>query len=296
MKLEMLGNLEDWSDAGASEAFKVRALESRLADLRALVDGYRKCRQMTTADAASLRGKLLNLSFTKPSRTGRGNYHALNALADGFSGGWSHALELEMTFIRFELGSEFCRECPLIKCVGKQTRCWSDASFDDGVDGPSMKMCAIVCNNSSKCGVVCDASSAFFDALCPRATQIMAGELFAVILAFAFFPEAFRNASAINFVDNIGVIHNIVNGASSQLDLGSMVLGLHRRLALLKVSIWWEYVPSPSNISDGGSRVGITCPLAKEAGISLKQVPCSILPHGFPFSHPVVWDEWWSAH
>ena len=92
----------------------------------------------------------------------------------------------------------------------------------------------------------------------------------------------------------MGVIHTIVNGASSQIDLGSLVLGLHRRMALLKASAWWEYVPNPSNISDGGSRVGVTCPLAKEAGINLSQVDCKILPFGFPMSHPLTWDDWWN--
>ena len=97
-----------------------------------------------------------------------------------------------------------------------------------------------------------------------------------------------------SFVDNMGVIHAIVNGASSQLDLGALVQGLHRKMAILKAAVWWEYVPSPSNIADGGSRKeGVACSLAKAAGISLSEVPCPMLPLGFPMSHPAVWDDWW---
>ena len=113
------------------------------------------------------------------------------------------------------------------------------------------------------------------------------------MMAFLYFPQVFSDASSINFVDHMGVIHVIVNGASSQVDLGAMALGLHRRLAQLRTSVWWEYVPSPSNIADGGSRVGITCPMAAEVGIKLRLVPCRVWPYLFPRAHPESWLQWW---
>ena len=63
---------------------------------------------------------------------------------------------------------------------------------------------------------------------------------------------------------------------------------------MLKASVWWEYVPSPSNLADGGSRKeGIECKLAEDAGIGLSNVLCPVLPFGFPMSHPALWDSWW---
>ena len=156
-----------------------------------------------------------------------------------------------------------------------------------------MKICAIVAIDSSKLGVVMDAPPEFFRYFQPRLSQIAVGELFAVLLAFYYMPEAFQDTSAICYVDNIGVIHTVVNGASSQIDLGALTHGLHFRRAQLKASVWWEYVPSPSNISDGGSRTGIDCPLAAVAGISLSQVCCDTLPEGFPFCPPRAWLPWW---
>ena len=292
--LEMLGNIEDWSQAGASECFWVRAKAERLVDIKQIVFEARCKKSMPKGLAASLRGKLLNLSFTKPQRTGRGNYHMLNAIADGRLVGWNDTLALELEFIAFDLELEHAKGYPLVDSPKSDTRCWTDASFEPGPDGPKMRMCAIVANNCNRVGIVCDATDVFFRSLVPRSTQIAIGELFAVILAFRLAPEAFSEGVAISFVDNMGVIHAIVNGASTQVDLGALVHGLHRRMALLKASVWWEYVPSPSNIADGGSRIeGIECKLAKEAGISLSLMPCPVLPQFFPMSHPVVWDSWW---
>ena len=155
-------------------------------------------------------------------------------------------------------------------------------------------MCAVVTNNRSKVGVACDATPSFPGHLCPRLTQIAVGKIFAVMLAFKFALEAFRECSSISFIDNLGVLHTIVNGTSPQLDLGAFAQGLHFKLAQLKADVWWEYVPSPSNIADGGSRKeGVNCPLAATAGIKLAEIACPTLPEGFPMSHPLAWNQWW---
>ena len=154
-------------------------------------------------------------------------------------------------------------------------------------------MCAIIANDSAKIGVVYDAPPEFFDKLIMRESQIAIGEMFAIFLAFVAAPKAFANVSSINFVDNMGVIHTVVNGASSQIDQGSLTMALHRKMAALCATIWWEYVPSQSNISDGGSRTGVTCELAKQAGIELSYLNCKPLPVSFPFVMPREWDLWW---
>ena len=181
----------------------------------------------------------------------------------------------------------------MVGSVKSRTRCWTDASFEPGPPFPKMRMCAIVANDSSRVGIVVDAPLGFFEYFEPRFSHISVGELFAVMIAFYYMADAFKDTSAICYVDNVGVIHTIVNGASSQVDLGALTHGLHFRLAQLRASVWWEYVPSPSNIADGGSRVGIGCPLAKIAGISLSEVSCAVLPLGFPFCRPSEWSNWW---
>ena len=113
------------------------------------------------------------------------------------------------------------------------------------------------------------------------------------MLAFRHFSEQFTNASAICFVDIMGVIHNIVNGTSRAIDAGAFTHALHTRMASLGTSVWWEYVPSKSNISDGGSRDGVLCSLAAAANIPLRDVSFRLPPVGFPRAPAEAWTEWW---
>ena len=57
--------------------------------------------------------------------------------------------------------------------------------------------------------------------------------------------------------------------------------------------VWFEYVPSNSNIADGGSRQGVTDPVAKAAGFALSE---GAWPAAWPDLHqysPASWRAWW---
>ena len=157
-----------------------------------------------------------------------------------------------------------------------------------------MKLCAIVANGSSRGGVVCDVHPAFLNFVIQRETHISMGELLAVCLIPKYFSDYIKDASNISFIDNMGVVHSIVNGNARVIDLCAFTHALHRKLSKLHADFWWEYVASASNIADGGSRVGITCPEAKEAGIHLLYVDFKMPPNNFPFSSIQDWDNWWS--
>ena len=123
-----------------------------------------------------------------------------------------------------------------------------------------MKLCAIVANESAKCGVVCDVPPEFYNFVFQRETHITMGELLAVCRIPRYLADYIKGASNISFIDNMGVIHSIVNGNARVLDLCAFTHALHRKLAKLSADFGWEYVASASNIADGGSRVGISCP------------------------------------
>ena len=128
-----------------------------------------------------------------------------------------------------------------------------------------------------------------------KKTQIVIGEMLAVMAAFLFFPQAFHKTSNICFVDNIGVICSVVKGDSRPADLANLVQALHFRMADLESLVWWEYVPSASNLSDGGSRVGTACELAEAAGIELVHKDFPNLPKSFPKASPSSFVDWWRA-
>ena len=156
-----------------------------------------------------------------------------------------------------------------------------------------MKLCAIVASSSFRVGAVMTVPEEFFPLLLPRATQIVVGELLAVCLAFSLYPSLLKEQSVIAFVDNISVIHISVNGAARQIDTGAFTAALQRRITKLRTDVWWEYVPSQSNLSDGGSRVGTACEMAAQARIPLTEVQFVFPPASFPYVSPTDWDKWW---
>ena len=117
--------------------------------------------------------------------------------------------------------------------------------------------------------------------------------MLAVFLAFKFYPEQLRGHTIVSFVDNMGVIHAVVNGASKAIDLAAFVQALHGRIVHLQVTVWWDYVASKSNIADGGSRDGATCEMSRKAGISLREVSLPFLPQSFPYTPSQEWSAWW---
>ena len=60
------------------------------------------------------------------------------------------------------------------------------------------------------------------------------------------------------------------------------------------VRAWWEHVPSKSNIVDGGSREGVSCPFAAKARIRLLQLkfPASWLDNCLQLTM-AEWDRFW---
>ena len=148
-------------------------------------------------------------------------------------------------------------------------------------------------NASAKEGIVCDFPPELFSSLMDRETQIAVGELFAVILGFRQYSPDFSNSSAIAYIDNMSVIHILVNGKAAALDLSNAALAVHRRQTQLSAQFWWEYVNTKSNCSDGGSRDGVTCAMARALGIPLRHIAFPALPAGFPRTKPTNWDLFW---
>ena len=294
--LPMLGNLEDWSEVESKDCFVVAAKAERLAEIRQAVLEFKTRKVCGKSAAASIRGKLLHIAFTMPGRTGRGNYRALSDVADGNLKVWSDSLDIELDFVLHSLSLIHRRYFPLLPPLDSGPRCWTDAMFSPASATepcPTMRVCALVANGSSRAGIVCLMPPALFPLLCVRSTQISIGELLAVCLAVQHFSSVFTRGLAVCFVDNMGVIHNIVNGTATSPDAGAFVHALHHRMAAIDMNAWWEYVPSKSNISDGGSRDGVSCLLAAEVNVPLREVSFRLPPPGFPLVAAADWDPWW---
>ena len=107
-----------------------------------------------------------------------------------------------------------------------------------------MKLCAIYTDCDFRAGVVAGVPQAWFDALNLRATQIAVGETLAVLLFMIYFSQRAYGRLRTLFIDNIGVVYSIVEGAAKAADLGSLIHGLHLRMHECSITPWTEHVAS----------------------------------------------------
>ena len=139
-----------------------------------------------------------------------------------------------------------------------------------------------------------DVPQDFLASLPDRVTQICVGEALGPLLALIHEGEALKGSLPIFFIDILAVLSCLIMGRSRELDLGALTFGAHLRLFHLGASPWWEYVRSAANLSDGGSRAGVTDPIAAAFGIPLRSLPFPDLPNvlSAPFED---WNTHWRS-
>ena len=113
------------------------------------------------------------------------------------------------------------------------------------------------------------------------------------MLAFKWYPDRLREKSVAAYIDNMGVLHSIINGASKSRDQGTLVHAYSLKIVQLKSQLWLEHVQSASNVTDGGSREGITDPVAKALGVVLSDVTPFVSPFSFPRLSPAEAELIW---
>ena len=294
--LHLLGNLEDYRMVAAEDTAYLEAKPERLADVTCIVVEALKARKRPQAAAASLRGKILHLAHTCPARTGRVPLNGLGRLADGKqTHEWGSDVQYDLEMVLLGLALPHRRAYHLSSTPQHPVVIISDASFEpEGIYG-KLRICAIVATASQREGVVIDVPESHSSKLVTRKTHIAFGELLAFAMAVFFFPHVLQQRSTIAFIDNMAVIHQLVNGATREYDSGGLTHALHHRFVALQMQNWFEWVPSPSNLADGGSRKGSTCELALEAQVTLNVSECPPFPENFPKSSLVQWDRWWQS-
>ena len=103
-------------------------------------------------------------------------------------------------------------------------------------------------------------------------------ELFAVYMHLYEHRWQLKSRDIRFFVDNVGVLAQLTKGASSAEDLSPIVSAIHFLIVMFDMRIWWEYVESEANISDGLSRKGANDDMAIR--LSWKPKPALLPPWG----------------
>jgi hypothetical protein len=117
-----------------------------------------------------------------------------------------------------------------------------------------VKLCGIVCDKCNKIhrGFVTNVPPAALLCFIERETRIFAAEALAVILTIGFEEELLQHRAAIMFIDNMSAMSAFVTGTSRAADISALAFALHYNMVSIGSHPWFEYVPSVSNISDGG--------------------------------------------
>ena len=175
--------------------------------------------------------------------------------------------------------------CPII---------WITATINKFKACRSSRLCWILYDPSgTKWGRVYDVPVEFWGRCQERKTQIVMAEALAVVMMLLDGLHCFEGHAMTAYVDNLAALCGLVVDYSGIGDLSSIYLAVARRLGQLDIASWYEWVPSDSNVADGGSRVGISDPCAAKLETQLSQ---GIFPQnslGLLSFSACAWDSWW---
>ena len=230
-------------------------------------------------DALRLSGKLIHLAFFLTGRVGRGQTHALEAHGLGVSASLPRSVLRCLQFHLALLELKPYRQVSLIPNDLPQRYIYTDASCEScpPLRLPVVQVAWIVLgtvNGVAEAGftVLPDAVIQSFE---ERSTYIAQGEAFGPLLGVHFHSQVLGRSHNIFFIDNLGVLSALVVGRARVADFGTIIHAFHLSLAHLGSTAWFEHVESGANPSDGGSRAGAACPVAKRLNVVL-------LEHQFP--------------
>ena len=109
--------------------------------------------------------------------------------------------------------------------------------------------------------------------LLPRETQICACEALAVPQGILVQGHQWRGRDLIWFIDNEAACSSMVRGGSTADDVSEVAALAHLLLLVFEIQVWFEWIDSDSNPSDGLSRDGLDDAWTLKQSWNLQQVP-----------------------
>lgn len=159
-------------------------------------------------------------------------------------------------------------------------RVYTDASFEDGV----LRLGWIIFRpDEIPEGGTCLVPQSTLESWTPRKQQIYPGESLAALVVPMLHPSLFASQDVIWFVDNEAAVSSLIKASSNQQDVHAICQFAHLTLFKLKARIWYEWIDSGSNPSDGLSRLGLADPWTRAQFWHIKEYdfPEKLLPARF---------------
>ena len=114
-------------------------------------------------------------------------------------------------------------------------------------------------------------------------------EAAAVLLTLWNERKKLARRNVIWFIDNTSDLHAFVRGSSSNQHIDRAVQAFHILACRLHCVVWFDYVPSAANWSDGVSRHGFNDPFARQHSFKLRWTPLN--PEWWPCSLNELWTK-----
>ena len=134
----------------------------------------------------------------------------------------------------------------------------SDAAQDEPRQGSAGAL--LLFPSGFRAALVLRVDSRMFDLWDSQSAKIAQLELCVIVMTIASMASELRGHHCLWFVDNIASLMSLIRGRSSTLELDAMTGIVHAMLCGLQCMIYWEWVASADNWSDGVSRNGSADP------------------------------------
>ncbi len=185
-----------------------------------------------------------------------------------------------LTLLRFVTQHAEPRDIQLRRDLQAPLIIYSDASFEHN----ELRLGWIIFRGELQpIGGTCLVPPEVLEAWVPRDQQIFPGEALCGLLIPWAHQDILAGHDAIWYVDNEAAVASLIKGSSQQPDVHAICQFSQVLIHTLGGRVWWEWINSESNPSDGLSRAGLSDPWSVNQGWSLTelQFPLQLLPHSF---------------
>jgi hypothetical protein len=261
-----LGADVDLGEASRMGMCTIDLKEHARADMIEFMDTIVASRSFSSGNASKLRG-LLGWSYTGVhGKCARGGQAAL--MDRQYNDQYSTSIDRKH-LAAFEYNKLILRALPpkrlqLIGAVGPPIIVYSDAFFKPydepaPADGVRCRMGWVIFDprRASPVGGTMYVPERLLAQWSPRNQQVFVAEALAVMAATLLHQDILQGRDVIWFVDNIGALQVLIKGNSSQFDAGNVCAAAHLFWAAAGTRVWFEWVASDDNPSDGLSRNGL---------------------------------------
>jgi len=250
-------------------ALKPGFREEFALDIDAILDN----RVCGSGSAAKMRGKAGWSSTALHGRCGRGcqaalikrQYYDCTEILDD---------QLEKELIGMKILHEFVqpRQVHILAPCRRCSRLYTDASFQpEAGKPPGTGMVLFPSSGAQPIGLACHIDEATLRILVPRSQQITPLEAILGCIAPLNLAQDLAGEDVIWFIDNQAACSCLVKGSSTHPDMAFISMCTHLMLSFLQCRVWFEYVESEANVSDGLSRDGISDTWSKQQGWRLAE-------------------------